>query len=68
MKVSELMDELKKYDKNATVSLAEVEEAFGYNVASVEFVENGKIQSQKADGTEAIELENGDNKVLVLRF
>ncbi|WP_230530373.1 sugar phosphorylase [Microvirga roseola] len=50
------------------VCVAEVDEAFAANVAAVEVVENAKAQSKSADGTEAVELGNGGQKAVVIRW
>jgi len=48
--------------------VAEVDEAFAANVAEIEIVENAKAQKQRAEGTEAVELGNGKQKVVVIRW
>jgi len=37
------------------------------NVANVEVVRNARLQCETADGTEAVELANGEGTVLVAR-
>ncbi|ANY81818.1 sugar phosphorylase [Microvirga ossetica] len=48
--------------------VAEVDEAFAAHVEEVEIVENAKEQDRKAQGTEAVELGNGSQTVVVIRW
>jgi uncharacterized small protein (DUF1192 family) len=48
--------------------VAEVDEAFAAHVEEIEIVENAKEQNRKVDSTEAVELGNGKQKVLVIRW
>jgi hypothetical protein len=50
------------------VCVAEVDEAFAANVAEIEIVENAKAQNKNANGTEAVELANGSQTVVVIRW
>lgn len=68
MTVRELMDQMKNFPPETVVCAAEIDEAFGVNIDSVEFVEKARIGSRKADGTEAIDLNNGNERVLVIRW
>ena len=45
-----------------------MDEAFAAHVAEIEIVEDAKPQSRKAEGTEAVELGNGNQKVVVIRW
>jgi hypothetical protein len=68
MTVRELLEQVKDLPPETLVCTAELEEAFGANIAGVELVESARIESRKADGTEAVDLGNGDDKVLVIRW
>lgn len=48
--------------------VAEVDEAFATHVEEVEIVENAKTQNGKSDSNEAVELGNGKQTVLVIRW
>ncbi|ADV14597.1 hypothetical protein Mesau_05547 [Mesorhizobium australicum WSM2073] len=68
MNVRELLDQIKDLPPETLVCVAEIDEAFAANAANVEAVESAKIQSRKQDGTEAVELANGTEKVVVIRW
>lgn len=48
--------------------VAEVDEAFAAHVAELEVIEDAKQQNAKAEGTEAVELGNGRETVVVIRW
>jgi len=48
--------------------VAEVDEAFAAHVEEFEVVENAKQQNRRAESTEAVELGNGSQTVLVIRW
>jgi len=48
--------------------VAEVDEAFASHIEEVEIVEDAKAQSGKTEGTEAVELGNGNQTVVVIRW
>jgi hypothetical protein len=48
--------------------VAEVDEAFASHVEEFEIVENAKLQNKKSEGSEAVELGNGNQTVLVIRW
>ena len=68
MTLRELMDRIKGLPPDTVVCAAEVDEAFGANVASVEIVDDARVESKKPDGTESIELANGSDRVVVIRW
>jgi hypothetical protein len=68
MKLREFLEQVKDLPPETLLCVAEVDEAFAMNVASVEHLSDAKTQSQQADGTEAVELANGKESVLVLRW
>ncbi|MCA0008537.1 MULTISPECIES: hypothetical protein [unclassified Mesorhizobium] len=45
-----------------------MDEAFGMNPTAVEIVDDAQIGSRKSDGTEAIQLGGGRDKVIVIRW
>ena len=55
---------------NATTLLcvAEVDEAFAAHVEEIEIVEDAKAQNRKAEGAEAVQLGNGHQRVVVIRW
>lgn len=62
-----LRDFLKRVEAlppDTLLCVAELDEAFAAN----EVIENAKAQSTRTDGTEAIELENGNQTVIVIRW
>ena len=66
-----LQDFLKQVENlppDTLVCVAEVDEAFASDVAEIEIVENAKAQKQNAEGLEAVELGNGNQKVGGIRW
>ena len=66
-----LRDFLKQVENlppDTLVCVAEVDEAFAANVAEIEIVENARAQNKNANGTEAVELGNGSQTVIVIRW
>jgi hypothetical protein len=69
--VQTLRDFLKQVENlppDTLLCVAEVDEAFAAHVAEVEIIEDAKLQSRKAEGIEAIELGNGHQRVVVIRW
>lgn len=64
----EFLRKVEDLPPDTLLCVAEVDEAFAANVANVEVVENAKAQSKNADGSEAVELANGNQKVVVIRW
>lgn len=50
------------------VAVAEVDELAAMNVEALDIVNEAEIRNRKADGREAIELEGGKQKAIVIRF
>jgi len=48
--------------------VAEVDEAFGSEIEDVEILDNARQRSPDAADMEAIELANGDQKAVVIRW
>ncbi|MFD0460586.1 sugar phosphorylase [Microvirga aerilata] len=57
-----------KISPDTLVCVAEVDEAFAAHVAEVEIVEDARAEDLKAEGTEAVELGNGSQRVVVVRW
>ncbi|HVW93784.1 MAG TPA: sugar phosphorylase [Devosia sp.] len=68
MRVSELIERLKAVPGDATLCVAELEEAFAANVAAVETVRDARIDRLDADGTETVELGGGNEVAVVIRW
>ncbi|PAQ10865.1 sugar phosphorylase [Mesorhizobium temperatum] len=68
MRLRELMDQVKNLPPDTLVCAAEIDEAFGANIAGIETIDSARIESRKPDGTEAVELANGNDKVVVIRW
>jgi hypothetical protein len=64
----EFLRKVENLPPDTLLCIAEVDEAFAANVAQVEVVEGANAQSKRADGTEAVELANGSQKVVVIRW
>jgi hypothetical protein len=66
-----LRDFLKQVENlppDTLLCVAEVDEAFAAHVAEVEIIEDAKPQNRKAEGIEAVELGNGKERVVVIRW
>lgn len=68
MTLGEFMDRVKGLPDDTTLCLAEVDEAFAANVAQVEVLEDARAARSDAAETESIELGNGSDRVIVLRW
>ena len=68
MKVRELLNKLKEMSPDALVCVAELDEAFAANVAELELVRSARAINQEADGREAVDLSNGNEEALVIRW
>jgi hypothetical protein len=68
MRVRELLKTLESVPEDALVCIAEVDEAFANNVASVETINDARLDGSAAEGTEAVELGHGKDKAIVLRW
>lgn len=68
MKVRDFIERLRDLPPDALVCVAELQEAFAANVADIESVEDARVQSDTADGRERVELANGKDKVVVIRW
>ncbi len=68
MTLAELFEQVKDLPPETPVCVAEVDEAAGANVDGVEIVRSAALQSDAADGAEAVELGGGEDTVVVLRW
>ncbi|WP_309083106.1 sugar phosphorylase [Chelativorans sp.] len=68
MKVRDLMNKLQDLAPDTLVCVAEVDEAFAVNISEVEVVDGAKTMNAEADGREAVELANGSEQVVVIRW
>jgi hypothetical protein len=64
----DLLKSVENLPPDTLVCVAEVDEAFAAHVAEVEIVDNAKTQNRKTEGLEAVELGNGGEKVVVIRW
>ncbi len=64
----EFLKKVEKLPPDTLLCVAEVDEAFANDVAEIEIVDNAKAQRQKTAGPEAVELGNGNQKVVVIRW
>jgi hypothetical protein len=66
-----LRDFLKKIENlppDTLLCVAEVDEAFAAHMAEVEIIDDARLQDPKAAGIEAVELGNGNQTVIVIRW
>lgn len=68
MTLRELLAKVEGLPPDTPVCTAEIDEAFGINIADLEVVEDANVGGRKPDGKEAIELGNGNQRVLVIRW
>jgi hypothetical protein len=68
MKLREFLDKVKDLPPDTRLCAAEINEALAMNVARIEVLDHAKAQSEYADGRERIELANGNEKVVVIRW
>ena len=55
-------------DPNTILCVAEIDEAFGSEIQDVEILDNARQRSPEAADMEAIELANGNEKAVVIRW
>jgi hypothetical protein len=68
MTLREFLDRVKDVPDGAILCIAEVDEAFAANVAQVEVIDNARAERGDAADTEAVELGNGTDRVIVIRW
>jgi hypothetical protein len=64
----EFLKKVENLPPDTLLCVAEVDEAFAANVAEVEIVDNARPNDDEIDGVEAVELGNGKQKVVVIRW
>jgi hypothetical protein len=64
----DFLKQVQNLPPDTLLCVAEVDEAFAAHVEEIEIVENAKSQNRKAQGTEAVELGNGSQRVVVIRW
>ena len=64
----EFLKQVENLPPDTLLCVAEVDEAFAANVVEVEIIEDAKAQDTKAEGVEAVELANGSQRVVVIRW
>jgi hypothetical protein len=68
MKLGDFLKKVEGLDPNTILCVAEVDEAFGSEIEDVEILDSARQRSPEAADMEAIELGNGDQKAVVLRW
>jgi hypothetical protein len=68
MKLGEFLDKVADLDRDTILCIAEVDEAFGSEIAEVDIVRNARQRSPDAADQEAVELVNGSETAVVLRW
>ena len=68
MKLADFLKKIEGLDPNTVLCVAEVDEAFGSEVADVEVVTNARQRSPDAADQESVELANGTATVIVVRW
>lgn len=66
--LGDFLKQVENLPPDTLLCVAEVDEAFAAHVEAIEIVEDAKAQNRRAEGTEAIELGNGQQRVLVIRW
>lgn len=64
----EFLKKVENLPPDTLLCVAEVDEAFAAHVEEIEIVEDARADDNKAEGTEAVELGNGKQTVLVIRW
>ena len=68
MKLGDFLKKVEGMDLDTILCVAEVDEAFGSEIEDVEILDNARQRSPDAADMEAIELANGDQKAVVIRW
>ena len=68
MKLGDFLRKVEGLDPDTILCVAEVDEAFGSEIEDVEILDNARQRSPDAADMEAIELGNGDQKAVVIRW
>ncbi len=68
MKLGDFRKATKDLGDDVILSIAEVDEAAAMNIREVEIVDEASVLDRKAEGQEAIDLDGGKQKAVVLRY
>jgi hypothetical protein len=68
MKLADFLKQVEGLAPDTILCVAEVDEAFGSEIASIEIIDNARERSDQAFEQEAIEFGSGDRKAVVLRW
>ena len=68
MKLGDFRKTTKDLDDEVVLAIAEVDEAAAMNIRDVEIIDDAAVRDRKAEGKEAIDLDGGKQKAVVLRY
>ncbi len=68
MKLGDFLKRVEGLDPDTILCVAELDEAFGSEIADVEILDTARQRSPDAADMEAIELANGNEKAVVIRW
>ena len=68
MKLGDFRKQTKDLGDEVVLAIAEVDEAAAMNIMSVEIVDDASLRHRPEEGKEAIDLDGGKQKAVVLRF
>ena len=68
MKLGDFLKKVEGLNPDTILCVAEIDEAFGSEIAEVEILDNARQRSPEAADMEAIELGNGREKAVVIRW
>jgi hypothetical protein len=68
MKLGDFLKKVQGLNPDTILCVAEVDEAFGSEIQDVEILDNARQRSPEAADMEAIELGNGNEKAVVIRW
>ena len=68
MKLGDFLTKVEGLDPDTILCVAETDEAFGSEIQEVEILGNARQRSPEAADMEAIELANGRDKAVVIRW
>ena len=68
MKLGDFLKKVEGLDPDTILCVAEVDEAFGSEIEDVEILDSARQRSADAADMEAVELANGDQRAIVIRW
>ncbi len=68
MKLGDFRKHTKDLDDSVILAVAEQDEMGAMNIAEIEVVKDAKVRDRKATGQEAVDLGEGNQQAVVLRF